>query len=217
MPKIEHDLFHLNSIIKKGQITIDVGANVGMYSVMLSRLVGKNGLVLSFEPMSETFHFLNRTINGKLRKLPNVKIFQKALGNKVGKVSLAYTLGNDDRISDPLTRIKDINGNVDITTLDSFVSDLALSDIDFIKVDIEGYEMEFFKGSKEVLTKYHPLILTEIDQKWLMRYNSSVNDIYDFLESLGYKAFRLVNSTLSQVTERSEGNIYFRWIRNDQS
>ncbi len=90
LPKIENDLFKLRCFVRNSDISIDVGANVGMYLIMLSRLCGEDGKVLSFEPTPEVFYYLSRmTLNG-IRKRCNVQLYQMALGDRPGNHSLIF-------------------------------------------------------------------------------------------------------------------------------
>ena len=212
-PKIESDIFYLSQIIKKNAVCIDIGANVGMYTCKLSSLVDRNGQVLAFEPSPLVFRFLRRNVNGGFKKLRNVKIFNLAIGSKQDSVSLIYSREKNGRISDPLTRIgSEWTGSMSfkMVTLDSMVKELGLQNIDFIKIDVEGYEFNVLLGAIETISRCHPVLLMEIDDVWLERYNSSSIDIIDLLKSYGYNAFILRQEKIQELNGSYQGNIYFR-------
>lgn len=211
LPKIEDDLFQLRCFIEKGYICIDVGANVGMYTVMLSKLCRKNGAVLSFEPDPHVFHYLSKIVRNGTKGLSNVQLFQMAVGNHVDNVSLIYTYEKSGRISDPLRRIGEGYGDVKMTSLDAIVKDLALPRVDFIKIDVENYELNVLKGSLDILKQYHPIILIEVDNTWLARYNCSYEDILSFLGSLGYEQVVLDQCSF-RIISKELGNVYFKWF-----
>lgn len=212
LPKIENELFKLRCFVKNGDVCIDVGANVGMYSIMLSRICGKNGTVLSFEPTPEVFHYLSKIIRNGINKLSNVKLYQMALGNHTGNVSLIFQNEKNGEISDTLTRIGEDQGAVRMTTLDAVVKKLELREVNFIKIDVEGYELKVLKGSVELLQKYHPILLMEIDNMWLARYGSSYEEILSFLSSLGYKQVILEECSFRIASRKYMGNVYFKWF-----
>lgn len=110
-PKIEVDLFKLQYFVKEGDIIIDVGVNIGMFLTILSKLVKTNGRVLSFEPSSNIFYYLNKIVNGKIKKLSNVHLFQEALENQSNNASLIFTKEKYWIMIDHLTRIVGL-GNI---------------------------------------------------------------------------------------------------------
>ena len=209
-PKIEAELFHLNKLVKKQSVCIDIGANVGMYTCKLSNLVGKNGQVIAFEPSLHAFKFLEKNVNGLVRKLKNVKIFNLAIGNKPDFVSLVYFYEKGGRISDPLTRIGYEHGEIRMTTLDSVIPELGLDHVDFIKIDTEGYGFNVISGAIETISKHHPAILMEMDDVWLKRYDSSHHHIMKLLGKYGYKAFSLNDGGFQELNSTFQGNVLFR-------
>lgn len=208
LPKIEDDLFKLSCFIKRGDVCIDVGANVGMYSTMCSKLCGTDGKVLAFEPIPEVFNHLRNNLN----KMPNVQVYQMAVGENPDNVSLAYSFING-KVCDPLTRIATNKGDISMKPLDLVVQNAGLSRVDFLKIDVEGYELNVLKDSTEVIQKYHPIILMEIDDTWLERYNSSSEQIMSFLGSVGYKHVILQDCSFKITQEKVIGNTYFKWFK----
>lgn len=212
LPKIEDDIFKIGMFIKKGATCIDIGANVGMYSVICSKYAGQNGKVLAFEPSTQTYRALYNVINGKIMSLSNVQLFNMALGDKDANVDLIFSYENNGRIMDPLTRIGNSQGNIKMTTLDRIITSLNIERVDFIKIDVEGFEFNVLKGAVNVISKFHPLILMEVDNQWLERYSSSSKNICNFLEQFAYKPFVLKDNRFKIIEDNVQGNIYFRWI-----
>jgi FkbM family methyltransferase len=147
--------------VKTGWTVIDVGANIGYYSLLLGQWVGPKGSVHAFEPQPVIFEQLCRHII--LNKIDWIKPHQRALGDTIEQRFMTdipeWNKGMQRIATD---KDKGVN-QVEITTLDEFVKYEELDRIDFIKVDIEGYEFKFLKGAKQSLNKFRPLILIELN------------------------------------------------------
>lgn len=132
--------------VQKDDIVIDAGAWIGDFSAYSSI---KGAHVYAFEPCKETFKYLEITQNLN----QNIKIYNEGLGDKNG----LFHLSNNE--IDSATNKIDNNQHseiIEIRTLDSFVKDINIKKIDFIKADIEGYERNLLIGAKEVLSKFSP-------------------------------------------------------------
>ncbi len=208
--KIENELFYLKDYLSPGNVAIDVGANVGLYTVLFSGMVGANGLVLSFEPYDETFQTLKKVVNfGK--KLHNVSMYNIALGNANRQISLRLPkVGN--QIQDALVGPDDSqNGPVSMMTLDKLAVQLKLARVDFIKVDVEGFELRVLEGAVNVLSIYHPVILVEVNDDFEARYDTSFRLLDEFLRQLGYRGFYFEGKQRKKlvVDSRWKGNALY--------
>jgi len=150
-------------ILKEGDVVLDIGANIGYYALIESRLVGNSGKVYAIEPVSRNFKTLKRNI--KLNACKNVEIFRLAVGDKDGKsriyVSDKSNLSAMERISGgDLVGVED----VDVVTVDSFLKDKPIPNL--IRMDVEGYEYYIIKGmtktlmeNEKILMELHPPLL----------------------------------------------------------
>ena len=123
--------------IKKGDTVLDIGANIGYYTLIFAELVGENGKVFAFEPDPTNFAILEKNVEANGYK--NVVLVQKAVTNKPGKLGLYL---NEDRkaahrIYDPHNGSKSIE--IESIKLDDYFKDYD-GEMDFIKMDIEGAE-----------------------------------------------------------------------------
>ncbi len=136
----------LKKILFRGAVTVDVGANIGIYSEFLSRCVGPTGLVHSFEPSPENFRLLSTAT----RHLSNVRLTQAAVGERSGKCKLyisdklnvdhrAYKADGDSRRTIP----------AEMVALDDYFE--PGQRVDLIKMDIQGYELHALRGAQRVL------------------------------------------------------------------
>ncbi len=181
----------IKKVIKTDWTVIDVGANFGWYSMHFAHLVGKNGKIFSFEPVPETYEELNSNI--KLNSFQNIKAFNLALGNKDGAISfgVANFDGGSGASSEFLNYSKRIQTNM--RKLDDIIKEEKINKVDFIKLDIEGGELNMLKGSEQLLKRFRPKILIEIVDMHCQRFGHSPLDVYNFLINKGYKGLFIGN------------------------
>lgn len=171
----------LETYVKEGDTVIDAGANLGIFTLILSELVGKNGKVYSFEPSKKIFNKLNQTI--QLNKLTNVEAFNLGLGNEEKKDSLFYNpeqTGLSTMIEDESETT--ITEEIGITTLDNF-SEKIKDRISLIKIDTEGYEPEVLLGAINVIKKDLPVIYIELGGE----HQDSSSEALNLLNELNYE------------------------------
>ena len=171
---------------------IDIGANHGLFTILMSK-TAPGGKVYSFEPEK---HSYNKLINN-VSNIPNVKTFNIALGDEEKEVELYFNLDNDGghALWDPAVhpdnsktkshdRIKQI---VQMKTLDSII-DIKPK---VIKIDTEGCELLIIKGAKNLIEKYKPIIITEINYIGLTEMGTSPVEFQKYMESIGYRCYSL--------------------------
>jgi FkbM family methyltransferase len=136
---------------KKGDVVVDIGAHYGFYTLYASRLVGANGMILSFEPHPGNYKGLLTNLH--LNSIKNVKTFNTALGDFDGKTRL-YIRSHSGGHS-ILVRSKD-HITVDLAKLDTFIEMLNLERVSLIKIDAEGAELSILKGASRVIQRFKP-------------------------------------------------------------
>jgi len=174
----------VKKIIKKGDIVLDVGANIGYYTLIFAKLVGKDGIVFAFEPEPTNFDLLkkNVTING----YKNVILIRKALSDRTGKTKLFLSevhLG-DHRIIDP----KETRNSIEIDTItgEDYFRDLNKK-INFIKMDIQGAEILALRGMSSLLQKMNEIkIMIEFAPIWL-KYGNDPLELLSLLNEYDFK------------------------------
>lgn len=130
------------SRIRQGEVVLDAGAHIGMFTCLAGLIVGNEGKVYSFEPSREFAEILQKNV--ELNGLNNVVIVQKALGDQERLASMDGILVTNDE------------GDVQVTTLDRFVQENGIDRINFLKMDVEGYERKVLLGGMESLKKFKP-------------------------------------------------------------
>lgn len=141
--------------LKSGDTVIDAGAYLGIFSIFASKKIGPRGKVYVFEPISENYELLKKTI--KLNKAKNIEVIPYALGKKEAMLSMGVKDGHFDMSSGFFKR-----GNEDRAvkqiSLDEFVKQNNIPKIDFIKADVEGMERQVLFGAKETIKKFKPCL-----------------------------------------------------------
>ena len=133
---------------KEGEIVVDAGAHIGLYTIYASRLVGSNGIVIAIEPHPDNFSILLSNI--KLNHLRNVIPVNMGIADREGSAKLFVDKKSTTGHSIIFHRSENFI-EVRCTTLDSLIKKLGLTHVDFIKMDIEGAEYRALRGCKEIL------------------------------------------------------------------
>lgn len=174
----------IKGLVKEGDIIVDAGANIGYYTILLSRAVGSKGKVYAFEPGKECFDLLRRNV--KLNRCYNVVLINKALSNKEGKIK--FYINEQDKGSSSM--LKDSLGTeviVEGTTLDKEVTE----PIDFMKMDIEGSELQALQGAITLLGSCKKIVMEAPEER------EDFKEIMKLLVANRYRVKRLdVGNTL---------------------
>jgi len=150
---------------KEGDIVIDVGAAFGFYSIVASKMVGQDGKVVAIEPQSDSFDMLNKNI--KLNKLTNISTLNYAVSSRRTTLKLysSYSTVQERAGQSPQHYIE-----VRADTLDNLLGQLDLDKANWIKIDVEGAELEVLKGAAEIMSKSSDLVLfVEVHSAGLLR------------------------------------------------
>lgn len=181
----EHwDTIYWRRTIKPGWTVVDVGANLGYYALLASRLIGPQGRVFAFEPTPSTYQVLLENIG--LNRARNIAPYQVAMCDFCGSVSVI------EQEVDGWNRIG-LDGEpgahrVPSLTLDRFVDEQKLERIDMIKVDIEGAEHKFLQGARATIKSFRPIIAVELKPSALATFGATVGDLTKELN--GYELYR---------------------------
>jgi len=173
------DLFHARRMVRPGSVIFDVGANFGYYALMLAAGLRSECEVHAFEPTDATFERLSQHI--ALNRMECVHAHRLALSDAPGTATMQGRNGNSGAAF-----VEPGAGEVQVTTLDAFVGERGIRRLDFMKIDVEGFEEKVLRGGEWVLRELRPAILLEIQPTTLERAGSSVRRLADLLTSHGY-------------------------------
>jgi FkbM family methyltransferase len=157
----------LSPLVKPGAVVVDVGANLGFLTVLLSRLAGPQGHVYSFEPSPITYRKLREVIDNN--GLTNVTTYNVGCGEtpSVMKLHAAESSGNSSlRPALGLAQREDKTEDVQIVVLDDHLP-LTLRRLNFLKIDTEGFEDAVLAGAVKTLQKFHPVVYIELSSEYL--------------------------------------------------
>ena len=219
----------IQSITKDLMVSIDIGANVGKYTQML--LSETNSEIISFEPLKEAFKELQKIENEHPNRL---KVFNYAIGEENTNLELNFsdeksekaTFSNDiDKLSF-FDHEKNKKVMTDVMTLDSFFLEnsslINKKDIDLIKIDTEGFELEVIKGAKNTIENKRPKYI-QLEFNWHQLFKN--HSMYKFSQYLvNYDLFQILpfgEKLIKVDPKRPETNIFhlsnFVYIRKDIS
>jgi FkbM family methyltransferase len=184
----ETEIEFLKKYLKKGDTFIDIGANIGLYSLYASKIVDNKGKVIAFEPTPSTFKRLMQNI--QLNNVTNVEANNIGLSNQKSTLKLhisndgydawnSFTVLNDIVISD------EIDAYVD--TLDSYFASNNIKNVRLVKVDVEGWEKYVLEGATNLLKREDaPVFLIEFTETNAFAAGYYIGEIFDFMKNYGY-------------------------------
>jgi FkbM family methyltransferase len=188
------ELALVSAYLIRGMKAVDVGANVGLYSILAQRLVGDNGSVWAFEPSTESFQRLrkNLSLNG-CHRVHAARVALSTQANTFLQLTSDSGFGDAYRYLLPTSVTPRPERSVElvpVTTLDLFAEQNAIDSIDFLKVDVEGGEYLVFGGAKRILQSSPDLcIMFESDPGWCGRAHCSQQDAFGLLRELGFELY----------------------------
>ncbi len=175
----ENEVLLFKLMIKENETVIDIGANTGCHTLAFSKFVGKKGKVYAFEPERHNFYTLCGNIS--LNSITNTFCYNKAIGNRYGQIKVIETseiiIENYGGIDLTTDWSKEPSYDVDIIKLDNYIFD----SINFIKVDVEGMEIDVILGAQNQIQKFKPYLYLEYDRE------DKQKDLLELLKKLNYK------------------------------
>ncbi len=174
----------LRGTIRPGDHILDIGANIGFYARLLSKMTGAAGKVYCFEPDSTNFRYLQKNAG----HLTNVILFNKAVSSEKGTLKVYKSkLLNVDHRTYPVNNYDSIE-EIEAVTIDELIAMGAIEKVNVIKIDIQGFELNAFTGMKTLLSKNNHLkIVAEYWPHGFKRAGVSAILFFDFFAQLGYK------------------------------
>ena len=190
----EHpELRFLSSWLEPGMTVLDVGANQGVYTLVAAKAAGVQGHVYAFEPAPSEVGKLR--LNLRLNRLHNVTVVESAVAGSDGTTTFhaaAPMKGGFSGIKRPSAKLGILTEviTVPVTTIDTFVRNHEIETVDFMKVDVEGAEMELLTGARELLTgPNRPLVQFEFADGRTSEWGYAAQDLGVLLMDLGYRLY----------------------------
>lgn len=203
----------LKALLRPGMQFIDIGANIGEISLVAGKLVGSAGSVTSFEPVDAIAEQLERHL--RINGMDWCRVGRQALSDHQGEADIFASTGNKGT--------KDKNGGlaslhniapgnqpmqrVRLNTLDAYLQNQPLAQLDGIKIDIEGAELACLQGAESTLQRYKPWLIVEVQQQTSVAAGHDQTQILALLTRHGYQFYKTGSSTLKPVTAGELGAI----------
>jgi len=178
-------------------VFLDVGANMGLYTLFAAQRVGESGAVLAVEPSTRECDRLRKNVAANA--LPNVRLLHTAVSETSSKAELLVAIDEKSGhntlgafgYGTPLCNTEVVRTE----QLDQLVLQAGLPRVDFIKMDIEGAEFRALRGGAGVIERYHPILLLELSDRALRHQDSHSAQIWAFCCQRGYRLFSFSNRT----------------------
>ncbi len=186
----------VKGVIKKGDIAADLGANIGYYTLLFAKLVGKNGKVFAFEPEPKNFELLKKNIETNDYSNHRIHLIKKVIFNKSGKIKLYLNEQNTGDHKIIPSEKKSIE--CEMTTLDN---ELKNQKISFMKIDIQGAEGGALLGMKNILKNNKNLkIMMEFSPCRIEKTGIKIKKIVSLLNKNKFNVYEITNKGLSKTT-----------------
>ncbi len=173
---------------KPGANVIDIGAHIGLFSIIASKIVGDGGKVYAFEPSPTTHAFLQQTI--KLNKAENsIQTFKNAVSSKAGTTKFYISDDVVDNSNSLVSYLDDrkLKGiDIVLTTVDDFVAEKKIKQLSFIKIDVEGAEYDTLRGAENTFKILRPYCMVGIHPVAIKAKGDSLEDIFNFITQCNY-------------------------------
>jgi FkbM family methyltransferase len=202
-------------LIPSDAVVFDVGAHAGQYTKLFARAAAR-GRVYAFEPGSYARSILRAVV--WLRGLANVTVLPMAVGAAPGLAMMSLPIKHRGAFAFGLAHLGMASERwpavaqelVPLTTIDAVVEILAPERLDFIKADIEGWELRLLHGAEQALRRFRPRLLIELSEEHLARAGDRLVDAFGFLAGLGYRSFeRASGGALVPVVAPGDGDFWF--------
>jgi FkbM family methyltransferase len=208
----EKDLQLISMLIHPGDTVLDIGANYGLYTRFFAQQVGKTGTVHSFEPVPETFDVLKNNV--QKAGLSQVKVYNQAISHETGMATISiptYPDGSENYYEATMQHAANAKSiRIQTLKLDDWLN--KFSPINFIKLDVEGHEPQALQGMQQLIEKYHPIFLIEINDDFSP--GSTGSKVKQMMSAWGYSMFYFDQHELRPSSGKESGvNYVFMYKR----
>jgi FkbM family methyltransferase len=213
----------LARLIGPDGVIFDVGSHSGQFAKLFAGLA-PGGHVYAFEPGSYALSILRPALG--INRLRNVTVLPCGLGDTPGERRLSVPVKPSGSIGFGLSHVRSVNPDlaadnrsgwryreevITISTVDEVAAARRIGRVDFIKADIEGWEMRMLAGAKATLSRDRPSLMIEVSDEHLARAGDNAGALFDYLAGFGYRAYKL-DADLShfvRITRPEENDIIF--------
>ena len=206
---------HLTAVFERycrpGMTVVDVGANLGYYSLLAARLVGPSGRVVALEPNSENCRLLLSSL--RRSGLGNVQVLPVAADVEKGWAYYSTHVGSNGGLIDD----GDLLTRPGVVVPTFRLDDLVAGPVGLVKMDVEGAEGRVVRGATRLIEHERPIVTTELKEEMLTRVsNSTLGEYLSYFEGLGYTAALLEKETGAVKPYASVADLLADWGGRDE-
>ncbi|HEX4127232.1 MAG TPA: FkbM family methyltransferase [Acidimicrobiales bacterium] len=206
---------HLSAVFEKycttGMTVIDVGANIGYYSLLASRLVGPSGRVIALEPNSENCRLLLSSL--RLNDITNVQLLPVAADTSTGWAYYSTHVGSNGGLIEGGELLSRPGTVVPTFRLDELVD----GRVDLLKMDVEGAEGRVVRGATRIIERDRPIVTSELKDEMLRRVSDgTVAEYLGYFEKLGYSVSLLEKASATEKPYASVADLLADWGETDE-
>jgi len=197
-------------LIPPGSVVIDIGANIGAHTLRLADCVGDAGRVVAVEPTRYAFERLVEQVQLNPNLAPQIILRQTMLMGSpqavlAEKIFSSWPLATPDGAHPWHGGVAHATTGATVTTLDNLVAELGLKFVHYLKLDVDGYEVEVLRGARETLRHLKPLIFFEYSPYGIAEKDYDPNEMIEILRAAGYRFANLKRRRIGQLPKVSIG------------
>jgi FkbM family methyltransferase len=192
----------IKRIVRPGAVVFDIGANIGVYTLVMSRQVGDYGRVYAFEPQHQEFNKLRENVS--LNRLANVRLMACALSDQPGTATLYSHSGEVANRAASSLRLERVSGNaisqaVELSTIDQIIQTEKVERLDFLKIDTEGHDFRVLQGAQASISRFRPHVIFEYHEPFWQQEGFDFSDAEQFFNELDYSLYVFREGHLTPV------------------
>jgi FkbM family methyltransferase len=181
----------MESLLRPGDVVIDGGANIGLFTLLAAARVGDSGRVIACEPSPPTMDLLRANVHGNL--LDWVELREVALAETPGRLAMrVFEAGSGYSSFVPSSAEASSEVEVQVTTLDEIAGNLART-VSLVKLDVEGAELRALRGASRLLSENRPDFIIELEPEHLARQGCSVAEVQALFDAAGYVGYSITD------------------------
>lgn len=204
----EDELEFIDKNLTEGDVFVDIGANIGLFTLVAARKIGSSGKVISFEPTKNIFEKLVE--NCKINNFTNVDLRNIGLSNKVDTLTFFASENGLDAFNSFVENSERESNKIQIetSTLDLELDKIDKTKIKIVKIDVEGWEKFVLFGGESFFRNYSPIVMMEFTDENTFQAGYPIHDLYDIMVTYGYKWYRLIQNEL--IEEKKQ--LYYPYV-----
>jgi len=199
--------------LEPSDVFLDVGAHAGAWALPISRTL-RDGHVYAFEAFPYYARLLSNVV--RLMRRPNVTVIAGAVADRPGVTSMVWKDAEGRRLTGKThmsaTAAADTSVMVPTLTIDGFCASLPPRRVRLMKCDVEGAELLVFRGARETIGTWRPVIFSEVNGQYSTRYGYGMNDVFEFFAARSYRTFAVDGGGLRPLDPSAypgEGDVVF--------